>query len=127
MTKLTLTLSALYLALVGLALMFFPIQFGRDAVPADAAPELLALLRLLGGPFLGIAVLNWLSRNAEPSTLRAVLLANIVGFGAVAANDIWGVVSGEARDIAKLFLVIHLLFTLAFVAAVVRGGPGRVR
>jgi hypothetical protein len=117
MTKLTLTLSAFYLALVGLALIFFPIQFGRDAVPTDAAPELLALLRLLSGPFLGIAVLNWLSRKAEPSTLRVVLLANIVGFGAVAANDIWGVASGEARDIAKLFLIIHLLFTLAFVAA----------
>jgi hypothetical protein len=121
MTKLTLTLSALYMALVGLALMFFPIQFGRDAVPTDAAPELLALLRLLGGPFLGIAVLNWLSRNAKPSTLRVVMLANIVGFGAVVANDIWGVVSGEAREIAKLFLVIHLLFTSAFVAAAARG------
>ena len=121
MTKLTLTLSALYLALVGLALMLFPIQFGRDAVPADAAPELLALLRLLGGPFLGIAVLNWLSRNAEPATLRVVIFANIVGFGAVAANDSWGVASGEAREIAKVFLVVHLLFTLAFVAAAVRG------
>jgi hypothetical protein len=113
MTTLTLTQSALYMALVGLALMLFPIQFGRGAVPTDAVPELLALLRLLGGPFLGIAVLHWLSRNAEPSTLRVVMLANIVGFGAVAANDIWGVVSGEARDIAKLLLVIHLLFTSA--------------
>jgi hypothetical protein len=122
MTKLTLILSALYLALVGLGLMFFPMQFGRDAVPADAAPELLALLRLLGGPFLGIATLNWLSRNDEPSALHVVLLANIVGFGAVAANDIWGVASGEARDIAKLFLVVHLLFTLAFVAAAARAG-----
>ncbi|MFN4358467.1 hypothetical protein [Sphingopyxis alaskensis] len=121
MTKLTFTISALYLALVGLALMLFPIQFGRDAVPTDAAPELLALLRLLGGPFLGIATLNWLSRNAEPAAIRVVLLANIVGFGAVAANDIWGVASGEARDIAKLFLVVHLLFTIAFVMAA-RGG-----
>ena len=122
MTKLTLTLSAFYLALVGLALMFFPIQFGRDAVPSDAAPELLALLRLLGGPFLGIAVLNWLSKDADPATLRVVMIANIVGFGAVAANDAWGVVSGEARDIAKLFLVIHLLFTAAFVVVAARGG-----
>jgi hypothetical protein len=120
-TRLTLALSALYLAFVGLALMFFPLQFGRDAVPTDAAPELLALLRLLGGPFLGIAVLDWQSRNAEPSTLRVVILANIVGFGAVAANDIWGVASGEARDIAKLFLIVHLLFTLAFAAAAARG------
>lgn len=117
MTKPTLTLSSLYLVVVGLALMFFPLQFGRGAVPADAGPELLALLRLLGGPFLGIAVLNWLSRNAEPATLRPVLLANIVGFGAVAANDVWGVASGEAREIAKLFLIVHLLLTLAFVVA----------
>jgi hypothetical protein len=120
MTKLTLTLSAFYMAFVGLALILVPIQFGRDAVPADATPELLALLRLLGGPFLGIAVLNWLSRKAESSTLRVVILANIVGFGAVAANDIWGVVSGQARDIAKIFLVIHLLYTFAFVAAAAR-------
>ncbi|MER8826431.1 hypothetical protein NKH73_10470 [Mesorhizobium sp. M0938] len=122
MTKLILTIAALYMALIGLALMFFPIQFGRGAVPTDAAPELLALLRLLGGPFLGIAVLNWLSRNAAPPTLRVVMVANIVGFGAVAANDIWGVVSGEARDVAKLFLVVHLLFTSAFVAAAARRG-----
>jgi hypothetical protein len=117
MPKLTLTLSALYMAAIGLALMIVPLQFGRGAVPPDAPPELLALLRLLGGPFLGIAVLNWLSRNAGPPTLRVVLIANVVGFGAVAANDIWGVASGEARDIARLFLAIHLLFTVAFVAA----------
>lgn len=99
------------------ALLLFPLQFGVGAVPA--APELIALLRLLGGSFLGIAVLNWLARDAEPSTaLRAVLLANLADFGAVAANDVWGVVaSGEVREIAKIFLVIHLLFTLAFVAA----------
>lgn len=118
MLKVTLVLSALYLAAVGVGLMLFPLQFGVGAVPADASSELVALLRLLGGPFLGIAVLNWLSRDVEPSAaLRAILLANVVGFGAVTANDIWGVASGEAREIAKVFLVIHLLFTLAFVAA----------
>jgi hypothetical protein len=116
MAKVTLTVSALYLAGIGLALMFFPLQFGRGAVPTDASPELLALLRLVGGPFLGIAVLNWLSRDVEPSAHPAVMLANLVGFGAVAANDIWGVASGEAREIAKIFLVVHLLFAFAFLA-----------
>jgi hypothetical protein len=116
MAKLTLTISALYLATIGLALMFFPLQFGTGAVPKDAAPELLALLSLLGGPLLGIAALNWLSRDVEASASRPVVLANLVGFGAVAANDIWGVASGEARDIAKMFLVVHLLFTFAFLA-----------
>lgn len=118
MRKLTLTLSSIYLAAIGLALLIVPLQFGIGAVPGDASPELIALLRLLGGPFLGIAALNWLSRNAEPSPLlRAVLIANLIGFGVVAANDIWGVASGEARDIARYFLIVHLLFALAFAAA----------
>lgn len=117
MLKPTLTLSSIYLALVGIGLMVFPLQFGVGAVPADASPQLVALLRLLGGPFLGIAVLNWLSRSREPAALQPVLLANIVGFGAVAANDVIGVATGEAREIAKVFLGIHLLFTLAFIAA----------
>lgn len=126
MRKATLVLSALYLAAIGLALMLFPLQFGVGAVPADASPELVALLRLLGGPFLGIAVLNWLSRAAAPSPgLRAVLVANIVGFGAVAANDVWGVASGEAREIAKVFLAVHLLFALAFIAAAWRSRRAR--
>jgi hypothetical protein len=126
MLRLTLVLSAIYLAAVGLGIMFVPFRFGVGAVPADAPPELIAMLRLLGGPFLGIAVLNWLSRDAEPSTaLRAVVLANLVGFGAVAANDIWGVASGQAREVAKAFLVIHLLFTIAFGAVFRAGSPTR--
>ena len=120
MVKWTLILSAFYLAAIGLALMVVPLQFGVGAVPEDASPELLALLRLLGGPLLGIAVLNWLSRDAAPSARRAVLLANLVGFGAVAANDVWGVASGEARELARLFLIVHLAFALAFLTAVRR-------
>jgi hypothetical protein len=122
MLKWVLIASAIYLTAIGLGLMFVPAKFGVGAVPADASPPLLALMRLLGGPFLGIAVLNWLSRNAEPSLTRnAVILANIVGFGAVAANDVHGVLTGEAREIAKVFLVVHLGFTLAFIAAALTG------
>ncbi|MBF6099015.1 hypothetical protein IU510_13110 [Nocardia cyriacigeorgica] len=113
--------TAIYLAAVGLALIFVPAQFGVGAVPDDASPELIALLRLLGGPLLGIAVLNWTSRNAVPASVRGtVVLANIVGFGAVAVNDVWGVLSGEARDLAAVFLVVHLGFTLGFLYVWVR-------
>ncbi|BBZ06255.1 hypothetical protein MDOR_04240 [Mycolicibacterium doricum] len=108
--------AAIYLAAIGLALLLVPAQFGVGAVPDDATPELLALLRLMGGPFLGVAVLDWLSRNAEPSGMRnIVVLANVIGFGTVAANDVWGVISGDARDLAKVFLIVHLAFTVAFI------------
>ena len=89
-----------------------------DAVPADASAALIAYLRIFGGPILGIALLNWMARNAEPSAARnAIVLGNIVGFGCVTLMDVWGVFSGDARPVAKLFLVIHLLMTVAFVVA----------
>ena len=101
-----------------MGVLFVPRYFGIGAVPPDATPALIAFLRIFAGPCLGIAVLNWLARNAVPSPARnAIVLANIVGFGCVRATDVWGVFSGDARPIAKAFLVVHLLFTLAFVAA----------
>jgi hypothetical protein len=111
-----LTVSAIYLAVLGLGLMFAPRQIGIDAVPADASPALVAYLRIFSGPFLGIAVLSWLARKAPPSPAReAIVLANIVGFGCVTAMDLWGVFSGDARAVAKIFLVIHFLMFIAFV------------
>ena len=120
LTKFVLAASAIYLAAIGLLLLAIPPKFGIGAVPAEASPQLVALLRLLGGPLLGIAVLNWLSRDAAGSALRPVLLANLVGFGAVAANDAWGIAAGEARELAKLFVIFHILFTLAFAMSLKR-------
>jgi hypothetical membrane protein len=116
--KAVLTVSAIYLAVLGVGFMFVPREIGIGAVPPDASPALVAYLRLFGGPFLGIAVLNWMTRNAGPSAARsAIVLANIVGFSCAAAMDVWGVFTGGARPVAKLFLVIHLLMTVAFVVA----------
>ena len=116
--KTMLTVSAMYLAVLGVGFMLVPREIGIDAVPEDASPALIAYLRIFGGPCLGIAVLNWLARNAEPSPAgNAIVLANIVGFGCVTAMDVWGVLSGGARPVAKVFLVIHLLMTVGFVLA----------
>ena len=113
-----LTVSAIYLAVLGIGFMLAPRQIGIDAVPADASPALIAYLRIFGGPILGIAVFNWMALNAEPSSARkAIVLGNIVGFGCVTLMDVWGVFSGGARPAARLFLVIHLLMTVAFVVA----------
>jgi hypothetical protein len=116
--KALLTISAIYLGVLGIGFMVAPRQIGIDAVPSDASPALLAYLRIFGGPMVGIAVLNWMARNAEPSTARdAIILANLVGFACVTSMDLWGVFSGAARPVAKLFLVIHLLMTVGFVLA----------
>jgi hypothetical protein len=90
--KTVLTVSAIYLGLIGIGLLLFPRQFGVDAVPPDASPALLALLRLLGGPMVGIAVMNWMARDAAPSPTRnAIVTGNLVGFALVTLNDGQGV------------------------------------
>lgn len=128
MLKAVLTVSAIYLAVLGLGFMFVPRAIGIDAVPADPSPALVAYLRIFGGPCLGIAVLNWLARTADRSTvLGTIVPANIVGFGGVTAMDVWGVFSGGARPVAKVFLLVHLLMTVGFVVAWRAGrraGPG---
>lgn len=109
--------TAAYMALLGLGFIFAPQAIGRGAVPVDASPALIAYLRVFGSTFLGIAVLNWTARNAEPSTARkAIILGNIVGFGVGHLLDVWGLLTG-ARRLAVLFGVIHLLIALAFIWA----------
>lgn len=117
-SNILLGIASIYMALVGLGLIFAPRAFGAGAVPADASAELIAYLRLWGSPLLGIAVLNWMSRYAEPSRARtAVLLGNLVGFAAIAALDVWGSFSG-GRAATKAFALIHILFAAAFIRAV---------
>ena len=111
-----LSIAAIYMALLGLGFIFAPQAFGIGAIPTDASAALIAYLRLFGSPFLGIAVLNWMARNAEPSRARdAVILGNIVGFGAIAALDVWGLFSG-GRQLTKVFAIIHMLFAVAFIS-----------
>lgn len=113
--RILLSIAAIYMAFVGLGFIFAPQAIGMGAVPTNASDALIAYLRLFGSPFLGIAVLNWTARNAEPSTARhAIILGNMVGFGAIAALDMWGLFSG-ARQLTKVFAILHLLFAIAFI------------
>ena len=113
--RILLSIASIYLACVGLGLIFAPQRFGVGAVAPGASAELVAYLRLFGGPLLGIAVLNWMARDAEPSMARnAIILGNVVGFTAIAALDLWGLFSG-ARPLTKAFAMIHLLFAVAFI------------
>lgn len=117
--KVVLVISAIYLGILGIGIILFPRQFGAGAVPEDASPALISLLRVFGGMALGIAVMNWLARtDAEPSRARtAILCGNAVGFGCVALMDVVGVFGDTARSAAAVFLVLHLVLAGMFVYA----------
>jgi len=109
------TIASIYMGLVGLGLIFFPTAFGTGAVPPDPSVELVSFLRLWGSPLLGIAVMDWIARDLEPSRARdAIIIGNTVGFGVIALIDLWGSLGG-GRPITKVFVVVHFLFTLAFI------------
>lgn len=108
-------LASIYLTTAGFGFILLPEAFGIGAVPANPAPSLIAYLRVFGSPLLGIAVLDWMARNERPSKAReAIVLGNIVGFGVIATLDVWGLFH-EARPASKIFVIIHLFFTIAFI------------
>ena len=110
-----LSISAVYLALVGLAFLFIPsaIMFGTLDPGAPAA--LLASLRVVAGAFIGAAVLNWLAREVEPSKARdAIVLANTVGFALAGILDVVAVTGGApAMELAPA--AINLAFAATFL------------
>jgi len=109
-----LTISAIYLALVGLGFLFAPTAIMFGTVPADASAALIANLRGVASTFLGIAVLDWMARNAGPSPARnAIVLANTVGFGLAGILDVLAVVSGgPAMELGPA--IINLIIAIAF-------------
>lgn len=115
--SLLLGIASIYMAVVGIGFILAPHAFGRGAVPADASAALIAYLRLWGSPLLGIAVLDWMARKEGPSAARnAIMVGNAVGFALIASLDAWGLFNG-ARPVTKVFVIVHLLFTLAFILA----------
>lgn len=118
--KILFTLAASYLTLAGLGFIFAPQLFGTGAIPTNPSPALLEYLRVFGSPLLGIAVLDWTARNEQASTARnAIMLGNIIGFSAIAALDGWGLFHG-ARPAAKVFVIIHSFFAIAFIVSAKR-------
>jgi hypothetical protein len=109
-----LTISAIYLALVGLGFLFAPTAIMFGTVEAGASAALIANLRGPASTFIAIAVLNWVARNAEASKARDVIvLANTIGFGLAGILDVLAVLSG-APAIELVPAIINLLIAAAF-------------
>jgi hypothetical protein len=63
---------------------------------------------------MGIRILLGVASMYMALVGLGLILANAVGFGAIATLDIWGSL-GEAREFTEVFAIVHLLFTAAFV------------
>ena len=110
--SLLLTVSAIYLALIGILLQVDPVAtFGLDA---NASAVLITNIRVPLSLLLAIAVINWFARKSDASSARnAIFLGNKVAFAFVAIGDfVATVLSGD--PLGWVFVVINLLFAIAF-------------
>lgn len=114
--KSVLTASAVYLALVGLGLLFAPEAMMFVSMAGVPAGVLFAL-RSYGGTLIGLAVLDWGARNSDATPARdAIFLGSTVGYGVSAVVLLIGAAGGSSPSQVWAFAVINVLFTGAFFA-----------
>ena len=114
--SLLLTVSAIYLALIGILLQVDPAaSVGLDA---NASAVLITNIRVPLSLLLAIAVINWFARKSDASSARdAIFLGNTVAFAFVATGDfVASVMSGDSSSF--VFSGIALLFAIAFFVVV---------
>lgn len=86
-TKLFMTASAVFLALVGIAAFFVP-QEMLQYVGAPPAKASVVFVEMLGAVYLGLAMLNWMARGNAIGGIysRPVALGNFTHFFAAAVT-----------------------------------------
>jgi len=110
--KLLFTLSAIYLGLAGLGVLISPAAV--MGLGAGASIHLIAQARIQASLYIGIAVLNWFTRSAEPSKARdAIFLGNTVIFGLMAILFSMLMFTGEPMT-GWVIVAIALFFAVAF-------------
>ena len=107
-TRVVLIIGAVAALLFGLALVILPAQMlAGFGLGAPAAAQVLS--RDVGVTLIGLAVLNWLGRNATGGALRAILSANLfVQVAELIVNAI-EIATGELPSAAAGGLLIHLV------------------
>jgi hypothetical protein len=100
--------------LFGLALLLVPVTFlGAYGITVD--PGGAAIARLLGGAFIGLGVMAWLTRTVAPSeALRAIILGIAVVATLGTLVSIHGVLSGATNGLGWLTVVLYGFFAVGF-------------
>ena len=123
--RVVLIIGAIAALVFGLLLTFAPAQmlsgFGLEApTPAQV------LSRDVGVTLIGLAVLNWLGRNATGEALRAILIANIFVQAAELVVNGWELAVGALPSAAAGGLIIHIVLGALFVWALMQSGRAPV-
>ena len=115
MTKLLMTLSALLLAALGLAITFLPQEL---LVHVGVPPEgpIVLLMKVVGALYLGAAVLNWMSRGSLVGGIygRPVTMNNFFHFAIGAVTLLKGLRAARYVSEVAIIATIYTGFAIWF-------------
>jgi len=125
-TRIIMTTSAVFLAIIGISLTFFPVEIANYLV-FGVESILILVLQVMGGLFFGFAMLNWMAKES--------VIGGIYNKPLVTANMAQFVVGGLAllKDLIHhpdkppiiwiltgFYTIFGLLFAILFVRSPVK-------
>src|SRR5438105_10190928 len=111
--KLALTIGAVLATIFGFALTFAPAQM-LSGFGMIAPPEALVISRDIGVTLIGVAIIDWLGRNAVGDALRAILIGNVFIQVAEAVVNGWEVAAAIIPAPALGGVVLHVVLAVIF-------------
>lgn len=114
-TKHLMVASAIALGIAGLAVSFAPAEF-LGLLGLDAAEPMPALMNMMGGLYLGFALVNWMAKDNMIGGIyaRPVSIGNFLHFFIGALSLAKQQLSGEFSAILISVLVVYAIFAGLF-------------
>ena len=106
-TKWLLTSSAVMMGLLGLIGTFIPKEISK-ILEIDPSPITLILLQIIGGLYLGFAMLNWFTRSARIGGIynKPVVLGNLIHYIVV----FFALIRQLAEQSHSIFVILALVY-----------------
>jgi hypothetical protein len=115
-----LSVSAVFMASLGLAATFAPLELAHSL--GESGPLFPLLLQVGGALYLGFAMLNSLARTSLIGGIynRPLLLANLLHFVVAALALVRPAMSASALPVVRTAAVLYALFAIGFSALLFR-------
>ena len=121
MTRALLLSSSVFLAILGMAGTFLPAET-LVALGIEPSRPFMVIFQIMGGLYMGFAILNWMSRNAPMGGIygKPVAMANLVHFLVVALMLIKETFGGELGNGFLILSVLYAVFASGFATTLFR-------
>lgn len=114
-TRILMSISAVFLAMLGAGVTFMPQEF-LSLVDAPSEAVSVLLLQLLGASYLGFAALNWMNKGNRIGGIyfRPVSMANFFNFSVGSISLVKWIISNELLPELGVIALFYSVFAVWF-------------